>query len=85
MSGGSLGNASPSLVPPSPDAPPAAPRFDVSYLAQRDALVDGFTRKYVTALLEHTRGNQSEAARIAGLDRTYLGRMMGRLGVGRSK
>jgi DNA-binding NtrC family response regulator len=57
-----------------------APRLDVPYLAQRDALVDAFTRKYVASLLERTRGNQTEAARIAGLDRTYFGRLLAKLG-----
>jgi transcriptional regulator with GAF, ATPase, and Fis domain len=59
---------------------PAA-RYDVPYLAQRDALVDDFTRKYLVSLLEMTKGNQSEAARIAGLDRSYFGRLVAKLGV----
>jgi transcriptional regulator with GAF, ATPase, and Fis domain len=54
-------------------------RFDVPYLEQRDALVDAFTRRYTEALLERTRGNQTEAARIAGLDRTYFGRLLTKL------
>ncbi len=78
---GKLGTAPPSIAPPA-RADAAAPSFDAPYLAQRDALVDAFTRKYVTALLQHTAGNQSEAARIAGLDRTYLGRMIAKLGLG---
>jgi DNA-binding NtrC family response regulator len=57
-----------------------SPSLDVPYLEQRDALVDAFTRKYVTVLLERTRGNQTEAARIAGLDRTYFGRLLAKLG-----
>jgi two-component system, NtrC family, response regulator GlrR len=57
-----------------------APRLDTPYLAQRDALVAAFTRKYVTVVLERTRGNQTEAARIAGLDRTYFGRLLAKLG-----
>jgi DNA-binding NtrC family response regulator len=58
----------------------ATPRFDVPYLAQRDAVVEAFTRRYVALLLERTRGNQTEAARIAGLDRTYFGRLLTKLG-----
>jgi two-component system, NtrC family, response regulator GlrR len=57
-----------------------SPNLDVPYLEQRDALVLAFTRKYVAVLLERTRGNQSEAARIAGLDRTYFGRLLAKLG-----
>ena len=48
-------------------------------------MVDSFTRRYLSSLLDHTQGNQSEAARIAGLDRTYLGRMIARLGLSRAK
>ncbi len=51
------------------------------YLDQKDGLVDRFTILYLRALLERARGNKSEAARIAGLDRTYLGRMLARYGL----
>ena len=61
-----------------------APRFDIPYLTQRDALVETFTRDYLTQLLEHSNGNQVQAARTAGLDRTYLGRMLSKLGLSRS-
>ena len=79
---GTLG--SPAAPPPSSTdvaaAASSAPRLDVPYLAQRDALVESFTRQYVAALLQRTRGNQTEAARIAGLDRTYFGRLLAKLG-----
>jgi DNA-binding NtrC family response regulator len=76
--------ARPSMLPPPPSVGGAfAPRFDAPYLAQRDAIVESFTREYLTKLLEATHGNQSEAARIAGLDRTYLGRMLSKMGIGR--
>ena len=81
---GTLGSpAIPPIPPSSADlGTPAsqAPRLDVPYLAQRDALVENFTRQYVAALLQRTRGNQTEAARIAGLDRTYFGRLLAKLG-----
>jgi DNA-binding NtrC family response regulator len=85
---GSLGSGSlPSAVPSSAVAQASAdaqsspaPRFDLPYLVQRDAVVESFTRKYVAALLERTRGNQTEAARVAGLDRTYFGRLLSKLG-----
>ena len=79
------------VVAPTIFAQPGAPHatsalvLDASYLAQRDAIVDDFTRRYFTALLEHTKGNQSEAARLAGLDRTYLGRMLAKLGLARPR
>jgi DNA-binding NtrC family response regulator len=61
-----------------------APRLDVPYLAQRDALVEAFTRDYLIKLLEHANGNHVQAARVAGLDRTYLGRMVNKLGLSRA-
>jgi two-component system response regulator AtoC len=87
------GLASPAADPLAPEeASPAAAsedtravRFDTPYFTQRDAILDAFTRKYLASLLDHTRGNQTEAARIAGLDRTYLGRLLGKLGLGRPK
>jgi len=45
------------------------------YAEQKEAIVERFTRLYLTALLARTGGNQSEAARIAELDRGYLGRL----------
>ena len=40
-----------------------------------------FERRYLTAMLEATGGNISEAARRAGIDRVYLLRLMGRYGL----
>lgn len=51
------------------------------FLAQRDELVDRFTRRYLEALLAHTGGNQRLAARLSGLNRGYLRRMLGRHGM----
>jgi DNA-binding NtrC family response regulator len=56
--------------------------LDRPYLEQRDALVDRFTRLYLAALLERAGGNQSAAARIAGVDRTYLAKLLARHGKG---
>ena len=58
----------------------AAVRMDASYAAQKDALVERFTRAYLDRLMAHAKGNQSQAARIAGLDRTYLGRLLAKSG-----
>jgi DNA-binding NtrC family response regulator len=51
------------------------------FLEQRDEIVDAFTRHYLEALLAHTNGNQSAAAEVAGLDRTYLGRLLAKVGL----
>ena len=56
---------------------------DVSrpYAELKEELPDRFTRIYLAALIAHTRGNQTAAARLAGLDRTYLGRLLAKHGV----
>jgi DNA-binding NtrC family response regulator len=46
------------------------------YATQKQALLDAFQRVYLTALLRHTHGNQSEAARLSGLQRSYLGQLL---------
>lgn len=51
------------------------------YPAQKEQLLDRFTRRYLEALLTHTGGNQTEAARLAGLGRTYMSRLLKRHGL----
>jgi DNA-binding NtrC family response regulator len=53
------------------------------YTEQKDAVVAVFTRLYVRALMAENGGNQTEAARIAGLDRGYFGRLVARHGGGK--
>ncbi len=53
------------------------------YAEQKDEITDRFTRVFLQALLAHTGGNQSQAARLAGLDRTYLGRLLVKYGLAR--
>jgi len=48
---------------------------------QKEAITDAFAKSYLTALLRHTKGNQSEAARLSGLNRSYLGRMLTKYGI----
>jgi len=54
-----------------------------SYAEQKEEIADRFTKVYLQALLLETKFNQSAAARIAGLDRTHLGRMLQRHGLAR--
>jgi transcriptional regulator with GAF, ATPase, and Fis domain len=56
---------------------------DVSrvYGDQKEHVTDVFTRVYLHALLAHTKGNQTQAARLAGLDRSYLGRLLVKYGL----
>ena len=53
----------------------------VPFKDAKNALTDCFERRYLTAMLEATGGNISEAARRAGIDRVYLLRLMGRYGL----
>jgi transcriptional regulator with GAF, ATPase, and Fis domain len=55
-----------------------------SYSEQKDNLGELFTRIYLTVLMERAEGNQTTAARIAKLDRSYLGRMLAKHGLGRA-
>jgi DNA-binding NtrC family response regulator len=53
------------------------------YAELKEAFLHGFTKTYLDMLLTMTGANQSEAARVSGLDRGYLGRMLVRYGVRR--
>jgi two-component system, NtrC family, response regulator GlrR len=53
------------------------------YGPQKDALFERFTRIYLEALMAHTGRNQTAAARLAGLDRTYLGKLLVKHGLHR--
>jgi DNA-binding NtrC family response regulator len=48
------------------------------YAAQKDEVLACFTRVYLELLLARTGGNQSEAARVAELDRGYLRTLLAR-------
>jgi transcriptional regulator with GAF, ATPase, and Fis domain len=79
-------------LPRRPQAPPADVERLVTQLVdlerpfaeQKEALTDAFARVYLQALLERTGGNQSEAARVSGLNRSYLGRMLQKYGLNKS-
>ncbi len=51
------------------------------YADQKEAVVERFTVAYLRALLDATQGNQSEAARISGLNRGYMGRLIAKFGL----
>jgi DNA-binding NtrC family response regulator len=55
------------------------------YADQKDEMTDRFTRIYLRALLAHTAGNQSQAAKLAGLNRSYLGKLLGKYGLPRDR
>jgi DNA-binding NtrC family response regulator len=52
-----------------------------SYHAARDRAIADFERQYLTWLIHRAGGNKSKAARIAGVDRTTLYRLMQRDGL----
>ncbi|NUO49815.1 MAG: sigma-54-dependent Fis family transcriptional regulator, partial [Polyangiaceae bacterium] len=54
---------------------------DKPYAEQKERFADLFTKSYLTRVLARTGGNQSEAARISGLERSYLGKLVTKLGV----
>jgi DNA-binding NtrC family response regulator len=53
--------------------------LEVPYAVQKDALLKHFLRVYLEALLAHTNGNKSLAARISGLERSYLNKVANQL------
>ncbi|HTV24994.1 MAG TPA: sigma 54-interacting transcriptional regulator [Polyangiaceae bacterium] len=55
-----------------------------AYADQKNEVLERFTRVYLERLLEKTKGNQSEAARLSGLERSYLGKLVTKLGLRRS-
>ena len=74
-------------APPEPPRGHALPAVDLSrpYAVQKEELTDAFTRAYLQALMARTSGNQSEAARVAGLNRNYLARMLVKYGFAKDR
>jgi DNA-binding NtrC family response regulator len=52
-----------------------------SYADQKAEISRRFSEIYVRLLLQHTGGNQSQAARLCGLERRHLGRLIDKLGL----
>jgi DNA-binding NtrC family response regulator len=53
----------------------------VPFKIAKDASIDTFERAYLTALLEAAGNNMSKAARMAGMDRMYLHRLVQKHGL----
>ncbi|MDO9632893.1 MAG: sigma 54-interacting transcriptional regulator, partial [Humidesulfovibrio sp.] len=51
------------------------------YKESKQMVVDKFTRTYVERLLDHTQGNISEAARISGVERFSLQKILKRMDI----
>jgi transcriptional regulator with GAF, ATPase, and Fis domain len=73
----------PKATAPSLDVPLAA-MVDLArpYAELKDELVERFQRVYLAELISHAQGNQSAAAKVAKMDRTYLGRLLARYRIG---
>lgn len=69
---------SPTMGAASSAAGTAAGGVDVSipYKVAKEALIDGFERAYVRAVIAACNGNMTKAARMAGIDRMYLHRLV---------
>lgn len=72
------------------EPPPGAPRplgdgnlLQESYHVARERVIAEFERQYLTDLVRSAEGNMSRAARLAGVDRTTLYRLMERHGLRR--
>ncbi|MBS2013727.1 MAG: sigma 54-dependent Fis family transcriptional regulator [Deltaproteobacteria bacterium] len=71
------------------EGPPAAADGGLSafvdatrpYADLKDELLDRFTRLYLEELMKQTGGNQSAAARVSGLDRSWLWRLLVKYGM----
>ena len=61
-------------------APEPLARADVPYHDAKDALLARFDHEYCTDLLRRAGGNLSQAARLAGLERKYLYKVLERAG-----
>lgn len=57
--------------------------FQEEYHVARDRLLDEFEKRYVTSLVSRADGNMSKAARLAGVDRTTLYRLIDKHGLER--
>ncbi len=65
-------------VPASSDASVPIELLNERYYEARDTLMGSFEKAYLSRLVGRSGGNMSKAARIAGLDRTTLYRLLGR-------
>lgn len=63
-------------------AEPIAIDLSVPYRVQKERLLEGFDRAYLTQLLQESGGNVSAAARRSGISRVHLYELMRRLELG---
>jgi transcriptional regulator with GAF, ATPase, and Fis domain len=80
-----LQSASPTLRRPNGSSSVHAPAngidLSVPFRIAKDAVIDSFERSYLSQLLEAATNNMSKAARMAGMDRMYLHRLVQKHGL----
>jgi DNA-binding NtrC family response regulator len=76
LPGGPPGAAGAGAIPPPPRSSSSDIDVSIPYKVAKEALVDQFERGYVRAVLEAAGGNMTKAARMAGIDRMYLHRLV---------
>ena len=57
--------------------------FDTDYHSAREQVLAEFEKNYLQRIVRQAKGNMSDAARIAGVDRTTLYRLMQKHGLER--
>jgi DNA-binding NtrC family response regulator len=57
---------------------PAAVRSELPYHEAKELVLQRFEKEYLTALLQRAEGNLSQAARLAGLERKHLYKVLAR-------
>ncbi|HEX5817661.1 MAG TPA: sigma-54 dependent transcriptional regulator [Gemmatimonadales bacterium] len=62
-------------------APVAAANLDDAFHVAKDRIIGQFEREYLARLVTRASGNMSKAARLAGIDRTTLYRLMDKHGL----
>jgi DNA-binding NtrC family response regulator len=64
----------------SPDVPRGS-YCDRTYSSAKLAVLEHFEKQYLSELMDHTRGNVSQAARLAGKERRALGKLLKKHGI----
>ena len=69
------------VASPSSHGPVNGIDLSVPFRIAKDSVIDSFERSYLSQLLEASGGNMSKAARMAGMDRMYLHRLVQKHGL----
>jgi DNA-binding NtrC family response regulator len=70
----------PDLLPPEILQPTVSPALEVAALPLKEAMAE-FQKRYLAQVLDSAGQNQTKAAEILGVQRSYLNRKLGELGL----